>query len=63
MQAEEAFQSLKGSFTTAPVLALLNSQQQFIVEVDASDMGVRAVLSQGSEHDGHLHLCAFLSKK
>lgn len=34
-----------------------------ITELDASDVGVRAVLSQRSGHDAHLHPCTFLSKK
>ena len=36
-------------------------QCQFVVEVDASNEGVRAVLSQRSERDGMMHSCAFLS--
>lgn len=47
----------------APVLVLRDPKLQFMVEVDASDVGVGAVLSQRSEGDGHLHPCAFLSRK
>lgn len=34
-----------------------------MVEVDASDLGVGAVLSQRSVEDGKLHPCAFLSHR
>ena len=34
-----------------------------MVEVDASDVGVGAVLSQRSAKDNKLHPCAFLSRK
>ena len=33
------------------------------MEVDASDLGVRAVLSQRAQTDNKLHPCAFLSKR
>ena len=38
-------------------------QRQFVVEVDASNKVVDAVLSQRSEHDGKMHPCAFLSRR
>lgn len=62
-QAEDMFQLMKERFTTAPVLTLPDPKLQFIVEVDASDVGIGAVLSQRSVKDGCLHPCAFLSKK
>ncbi len=62
-QAEKAFQRLKQSFSTAPVLTLPDPSLQFVVEVDASDLGIGAVLSQRSVTDKRLHPCAFLSKK
>ncbi|XP_061550331.1 uncharacterized protein LOC133411694, partial [Phycodurus eques] len=60
---QAAFQKLKSSFTSAPILTLPDLQQQFVVEVDASDAGIGAVLSQKSLKDDKLHPCAFLSKK
>ena len=50
-------------FTTAPVLILPQPSRQFIVEVDASDVGIGAILSQRSEEDQHIHPVAFLSRR
>ncbi|KAK3548347.1 hypothetical protein QTP70_010578 [Hemibagrus guttatus] len=44
--ATQAFDMLKTVFTTAPLLVHPNSELTFIIEVDASTTGVRAVLSQ-----------------
>uniref|UniRef100_A0A673BEJ7 Gypsy retrotransposon integrase-like protein 1 n=1 Tax=Sphaeramia orbicularis TaxID=375764 RepID=A0A673BEJ7_9TELE len=60
-EAEEAFVRLKRAFTTAPILSVPDPALQFVVEVDASDVGVGAVISQRSPSDGRLHPCAFLS--
>ena len=45
-QADQAFQHLKQTFTTAPILKHPDPTQPFVVEVDASETGVGAVLSQ-----------------
>ena len=60
--ANEAFQSLKTRFTSAPILIMPDPERQFMVEVDASDVGVGAVLSQRSATDhlqprGPLNCC------
>lgn len=60
--AEEAFQTLKKRFTTASVLTHPDPSTQFVVEVDASDTGVGAVLSQYSPSDSKIHPCAFFSR-
>ena len=57
------FQKLCESFTSAPILMLPDTNRQFKVEVDASDLGVRAVLSQWSQADNKLHHCALLSRR
>ena len=62
-EAEEAFQTLKGKFTSAPILVHPDPERQFIVEVDASNTGVGAVLSQRSAGDAKVHPCAFYSHR
>ncbi len=58
--AQGAFGRLKGLFTSAPILITPDPEKQFIiVEVDASDVGVGAILSQHSSLDDKVHLCAF----
>ncbi|GMI89548.1 hypothetical protein HRI_002624100 [Hibiscus trionum] len=46
LQEEEAFRRLKEAACSAPVLALPDFNAEFIVEADASDVGVGAVLVQ-----------------
>lgn len=45
------------------MLAQPDPSCQFIVEVDALDLGEGAVLSQRAKEDNKLHLCAFFSRK
>ena len=61
--AEAAFSALKKHFATAPVLLHPDPSRPFIVEVDASEVGVGAVLSQRSAKDQKLHPCAFFSRR
>ncbi len=62
-QAAAAFCKLKNAFSSAPVLVMPDASLQFIVEVDASDLGVGTVLSQRSEKDDEIHPCGLSSKK
>lgn len=62
-EADEAFRCLRCAFTSTPVLMQPNPERQFVVEVDASDDGVGAVLTQWSATDNKIHPCAFFSKK
>lgn len=54
---------LKGKLTSAAILTGSRSHWQFIVEVDASNEGIGAVLSQRCTQYNCLHPCGFLSKK
>ena len=58
--AEDSFQSLKESLTTAPVLAYPQLGQQFVLDTDASEHSVGGVLSQ--VHDDQERVIAYMSK-
>ena len=57
VEAESTFERLKLTMTQTPVLALPDFSKPFIVETDASNTGVGAVLTQGG------HPIAYFSKK
>ena len=61
-QVDFAFKNLQSKFIQAPVLLHPNFERPLIVETDASDMAMGAILSQYGE-DGYLHLCAYRSSK
>lgn len=52
---------LKCLFTSAPISVQPDNSKLFIVEVDGSDTGVGAVLSQYVGPEKCLHPCAFFS--
>ena len=55
---DSAFQALKTCLCTSPVLQSPNFTKPFILQTDASDRGVGAVLSQPSmDNDIHLVAC------
>lgn len=53
---EQAFQLLKTAITSAPVLTLPDYSKDFVVECDASGVGIRVVLMQNG------HPIAYISK-
>ena len=48
-ECQYAFEDLQVKLTTAPVLAYSNFEKPFTLDTDASDFGIRAVLSQEDE--------------
>jgi len=61
-KAERAFEELKQRFTSAPILSHFDAQKPVIIETDASDFAIGAVLSQ-RDSEGRLHPVAFHSRK
>ncbi len=61
--AEPAFTNLKSRFVSAPIIIAPGPTHQFVMEVDASEVGVGAVLSQCSSSDNKMHSCAFFSHR
>ena len=49
-ESDESFQTLKTALTQKPILRLTNFEKQFVLQTDASDSGLGAVLLQ--EYDG-----------
>uniref|UniRef100_A0A803KBS3 Gypsy retrotransposon integrase-like protein 1 n=1 Tax=Xenopus tropicalis TaxID=8364 RepID=A0A803KBS3_XENTR len=62
-EAQAAFEKLKAAFCSAPVLIHPVPTRPFILEVDASDVGVGAILSQRPSFQHSLHPCAYFSRK
>lgn len=61
--ALEAFTELKSRFTSAPILRHPDPERPFIVEVDASNTGTGAILSQRHGSPPKLYPCAYFSRK
>src|SRR5882672_9630760 len=57
----KVFGTLKHPFTTAPILAHFNPDNPIVVETDASDYAIAAIISQISPDDGDIHLIMFYS--
>ncbi|KAL0176565.1 hypothetical protein M9458_028895, partial [Cirrhinus mrigala] len=59
--AEVAFSNLKSRFVSAPILIAPDPSRQFVVEIDSSEVGVGAILSQRAPADDKVHPCTFFS--
>src|SRR5579859_6499422 len=62
-EAQEAFERLPSAFTSAPILRQFDASLPVILEADASDYALRAVISQRGPEDGVLHPITFYSRK
>jgi len=61
--AIQAFNELKNRFTSAPILHHPDPNVPFVVEVDASNTGIGAALSQRQGNPPKLFPCAYYSRK
>src|SRR5579859_4648065 len=61
--AQSAFEQLKMAFTTAPILRHFDPTLPTVLEADASDYALGAVISQRDPTNGVLHPIAFHSRK
>ena len=61
-EAQNAFDSLKHAFITAPVLLHADPTKPFQVETNASDFAIHAILSQADDTN-LMHLVAYYSQK
>ena len=60
-KAQAAFEELRHHLVTAPTLTYPDYQQPFILDTDASDVGIGAILSQ-SQKDGSERVIAYASR-
>ena len=59
-ECKMAFDTLKQKLTEAPILAHPDFEKEFVLDTDASDVAIAAVLSQ--KIDGKEHVIAYASK-
>lgn len=60
-EADAAFMKLKTALVSSPVLKSPNFEEMFTIQTDASDVGIGAVLTQGSDKDERV--IAYMSMK
>jgi hypothetical protein len=60
-ECQQAFDRLKALFTEAPILVHFHPEKPTVVETDASDFALRAVLSQTQPESSRLHPVAYYS--
>ena len=59
-ECETAFQELKHALTSAPILVAPRDNGQYVLDTDASDTALGAVLQQ--EQEGKLHVIGYASR-
>lgn len=59
-ECQESFEKLKQALITAPILCYPTTRENFVLDTDASGVGIGAVLSQ--QHDGVERVVAYFSK-
>src|SRR5882724_11425283 len=57
----KAIETIKITFTKAPILVHFNPDNPIMVETDASDYAIAAIISQISPNDGDIHPIVFYS--
>ena len=57
----KVFETLKTAFIQATILAHFNPNNPIVIETDASEYAITAMISQISPDDGDIHLIAFYS--
>jgi hypothetical protein len=62
-EAQSAFESLRTAFTTAPILRHFDPALPAVLETDASDYAIGAIISQRDPDSGRLHPITFHSRK
>ena len=60
---DRTFETLKLAMTSTPVLALPNFSEEFVIETDASSLGIGAVLSQNGRPIAYLSKAISEKKK
>lgn len=61
VECQAAFQQLKDTFTTAPILMHFDPHQPIIIKTDGSNYAIAAILLQISPEDYNIHSVAFHS--
>jgi len=61
-ECKDSFSDIKSKFASAPVLAYPNRELPFMVETDASNYAIGAILSQINPEDNISHPVAFFSR-
>jgi RNase H-like domain found in reverse transcriptase len=59
---QHAFEALKAMFSEAPILIHFDPNNPIVVETDASDYAIAAIISQITPSNGDIHPIAFYSR-